>query len=150
MKRFGVARFDVADSDLPPTHVEWSEAGRAEVVSPPEGACVVFSATLENWRAFVDGRLVAPASVDLMLTPRRRVPDTDLDYGLGVWLHPDGVLEIHGYDAGVSFRSLHHRATGVTATALANTSDGVGIVDALLDDWVRSGSSSTDARSGDI
>mgnify|MGYP000903455488 CR=1 FL=1 len=76
-------------------------------------------------------------------------PEAELDYGLGVWLHHDGVLEIHGYDAGVSFRSLHHRATGVTATALANTSDGVGIVDALLDDWVRSGSSS-DARSGDI
>lgn len=89
------------------------------------------------WRAFVSGKVVAPASVDLMLTPRRREPGADLEYGLGVWLHHDGVLEIHGYDAGVSFRSLHHRGTRTTATALANTTDGVGLVDELLDEWVR-------------
>lgn len=89
------------------------------------------------WRSFLDGRIVAPSSVDLMLTPRRRDPDADLDYGLGVWRHHDGVLEIHGYDVGVSFRSLHHRATRTTCTALANTGDGVGVLDDLLDAWVR-------------
>ncbi len=90
------------------------------------------------WRSFLDGRIVAPSSVDLMLAPRRAEPDADLDYGLGVWLHHDGVLEIHGYDVGVSFRSLHHRGTRTTCTALANTGDGVGVIDDLLDTWVRS------------
>jgi hypothetical protein len=61
-----------------------------------------------------------------------------LDYGLGVWIHPDGdLLEIHGYDAGVSFYSLHHQATATTCTAVSNTGDGTRAVEELLKRRVR-------------
>lgn len=59
MKRFGVARFDVFDSDLPPVHVAWDADGRAEVVGAPEGSFTIFAATLENWRGFVAGDFTA-------------------------------------------------------------------------------------------
>jgi hypothetical protein len=37
---------------------------------------------------------------------RSDVPSESLRYGLGFWLHrSDDVVELHGYDAGVSFRS---------------------------------------------
>ena len=102
------------------------------------GVCTTAADVSRLWRSFVDGGIVAPASVGLMLTPRRRDPEAELDYGLGVWLHHDGVLEIHGYDAGVSFRSLHHRGTRTTATVLCNTTDSAALVDDLLAGWVRS------------
>ena len=33
-------------------------------------------------------------------------------------------MQLEGYDAGVSFRSVHDPATGVTHTVLSNTTDG--------------------------
>ena len=77
------------------------------------------------WRAFLSGRIVSPERVAQMLVPRRGSGPHVLDYGLGVWIHRDGdVLEIHGYDAGVSFYSVHHPASATTCTAVSNTGDG--------------------------
>ena len=84
------------------------------------------------WRAFVDGRIVPPERVSQMLVPRRGSRDNVLEYGLGLWIHRDGVLEIHGYDAGVSFYSLHHPASATTCTAISNTGSGTGALEDLL------------------
>jgi CubicO group peptidase (beta-lactamase class C family) len=84
------------------------------------------------WRAFIEGRIVSPEGVGQMLVPRRGTGDNALDYGLGVWIHRDGVLEIHGYDAGVSFYSLHHPASATTCTAISNTGSGTGPLEELL------------------
>ncbi len=90
------------------------------------------------WRAFVGGRVVSPELVGQMLTPRRGSGPGVLEYGLGVWLHRDGdVLEIHGYDAGVSFYSLHHLASATTCTAISNTGDGTAALEELLEQRVR-------------
>lgn len=88
------------------------------------------------WRAFVDGRIVSPELVRQMLAPRRGSGDVP-DYGLGVWIHRDGVLEIHGYDAGVSFYSLHHPASATTCTAISNTGKGTWALEELLAHRVR-------------
>jgi CubicO group peptidase (beta-lactamase class C family) len=86
------------------------------------------------WRAFVGGRVVSPALVAQMLTPRRGAGPDFLEYGLGVWLYPDGeVLEVHGYDAGVSFYSLHHLASATTCTAISNTGGGTSALEELLE-----------------
>jgi len=90
------------------------------------------------WRAFVSGRIVSPELVGQMLTPRRGSGPDVLDYGLGVWLHRDGeVLEIHGYDAGASFYSLHHPAAAMTCTAISNTGEGTLALEELLERRVR-------------
>ena len=46
-------------------------------------------------------------------------------YGLGFWLHEtsDAVM-LEGYDAGVSFRSVHDPSRGITHTVISNTSEG--------------------------
>jgi hypothetical protein len=43
-------------------------------------------------------------------------------------------VELHGYDAGASFRSVHDPSTGLTHTVLANTSEGAWPVTEHLDD----------------
>jgi hypothetical protein len=62
-----------------------------------------------------------------LLRPRAEHPTAreKLRYGLGFWLHAtrDIVLLI-GFDAGVSFRSCHDPASGLTCTVVSNTSDG--------------------------
>ena len=90
------------------------------------------------WRAFVGGRVVSPELVGQMLIPRRGSGPDVLEYGLGVWLHRDGeVLEVHGYDAGVSFYSLHHPASATTCTAISNTGEGTLALEELLERRVR-------------
>ena len=56
----------------------------------------------------------------------------ELGYGLGVWLHASGILELHGYDAGVSYRSMHDPASASTWTVGSNTSDGSWPMETLL------------------
>ena len=47
-----------------------------------------------------------------MVRPRSDVPEESTRYGLGFWLHAtgDGCM-LEGYDAGVSFRSVHDPGT---------------------------------------
>ena len=77
------------------------------------------------WTALLGGRILGSALLEEMLRPRRHPDDDALEHGLGIWLHRDApVLEMHGYDAGVSFRSVHHRESGATATVIASTGGG--------------------------
>jgi CubicO group peptidase (beta-lactamase class C family) len=79
------------------------------------------------WSALAAGRVVGPDTVARMVRPLSRHPDPDTPsrYGLGFWLEPtgDGVL-LEGYDAGVSFRSLHRPSKRLTWTVVSNWSDG--------------------------
>ena len=86
------------------------------------------------WQALVTGRIVGPDLVQTMITPRHDVPAEGLRYGLGCWLHPTGdAIMVEGYDAGVSMRSIHDPTTRITATVLANTSEGAwGVAGELL------------------
>jgi CubicO group peptidase (beta-lactamase class C family) len=87
------------------------------------------------WQAFFAGRIVSPDTVAEMVRSRSDVPDESMRYGLGFWLHEtrDTTILI-GFDAGVSFRSVHDPAGGRTHTVLSNTSSGAWPVTKLLDE----------------
>jgi CubicO group peptidase (beta-lactamase class C family) len=77
------------------------------------------------WQAFFDGRIVSSPWVEEMVRPRSEVPEESRRYGLGFWLHESGdAVLLEGYDAGVSFRSVHDPAGSLTWTVVSNTSDG--------------------------
>jgi CubicO group peptidase (beta-lactamase class C family) len=77
------------------------------------------------WSALYAGRIVPLDRVAEMVRPHSDVPSGSRRYGLGFWLHPTGgAVVLEGCDAGVSFRTVHDQATGVTHTVLSNTTDG--------------------------
>lgn len=84
------------------------------------------------WDALMAGRIVTEGWVAEMLVPRLEPEGRELGYGLGIWLHANGVLELHGYDAGVSYRSMHHPGSATTWTVGSNTSHGSGPIETLL------------------
>lgn len=87
------------------------------------------------WVALFGGRIVAPWRVVEMVAPRSEVPSESMSYGLGFWLRPSReVVLLEGYDAGVSFRSVHDPGTGTTHTVIGNTSDGAWPITRLLDE----------------
>ena len=77
------------------------------------------------WQAFFAGRIVSEEWVREMTRARSEAPEHGRRYGLGFWLHSttDTVL-LEGYDAGVSFRSLHAPSSDATCTVLSNWTDG--------------------------
>ena len=76
------------------------------------------------WAALFTGEIVPRERVAEMTKPRSEC-DPPRKYGLGFWLHGErGVVALEGYDAGVSFRSLHDPTTSTTAPVIANWSDG--------------------------
>ena len=77
------------------------------------------------WAALFDGRIVARDRVDEMTRPHSDDVDEGRGYGVGFWLHPSsGTVVMEGMDAGISFQSLHARASNVTITIMSNTSSG--------------------------
>ncbi|MFZ2014992.1 MAG: serine hydrolase domain-containing protein [Nocardioides sp.] len=77
------------------------------------------------WGAFFAGRIVAPEVVAEMVRPRSDWPEESERYGLGFHLHATGdAVWLEGYDAGVSFLSLHRPSTALTYTVVANWSEG--------------------------
>ena len=77
------------------------------------------------WQAFLAGQVVPPIRVAEMVRPHPESRHEGKRYGLGFWLDPvtDAVM-LEGYDAGVSFRSMHRPSTQLTWTVVANWSDG--------------------------
>jgi CubicO group peptidase (beta-lactamase class C family) len=77
------------------------------------------------WTSLFAGRLVSADWVAELVRPRSDVPRMSSRYGLGFWLHEtsDAVM-LEGYDAGVSFRSVHDPSRGITRTVISNTSEG--------------------------
>ena len=86
------------------------------------------------WTAFFAGRIVSEKWILEMTRPRSDAPDDHRRYGLGLWLHAstDTVILV-GYDAGVSFRSLHDPHTDTTCTVISNWTDGAWPVAELLE-----------------
>jgi CubicO group peptidase (beta-lactamase class C family) len=87
------------------------------------------------WAALFDGRIVSRDWVAEMVRPRSDAPEDKARYGLGFWLHASGPsVELRGYDAGVSFRSVQDPVEGITHTVIANWSDGAWPVTKRLDE----------------
>jgi len=77
------------------------------------------------WLALFAGRIVSTRTVAEMVRPRSTTTSGNDRYGLGFWLHrTNDAVQLEGYDAGVSFRSVHHPRSGLTHTVIANTSEG--------------------------
>jgi CubicO group peptidase (beta-lactamase class C family) len=77
------------------------------------------------WEALFAGRIVPSEWVARMTTPSGDFPPGERRYGLGFWLAPAGAaVQLEGYDAGISFRSVYDPATGGSWTVVSNTSDG--------------------------
>ena len=77
------------------------------------------------WTALFSGAIVSPDSVAQMVRPRSTAPDDDRRYGLGFWVHPTrDVVQLEGYDAGVSFTSTHEHDRRITASVISNTAEG--------------------------
>jgi CubicO group peptidase (beta-lactamase class C family) len=87
------------------------------------------------WAALYAGRIVPLHRLAEMVRPHSDWPEESRRYGLGFHLHATGdAVWLEGYDAGVSFTSLHDPAGSVTCTVIANWSDGAWPVVRLLRD----------------
>lgn len=85
------------------------------------------------WQALFEGRIVSQEWVAEMIRPRSDSAE-GWRYGLGFWLSASSeTVILEGYDAGVSFRSLHDPGADVTCTVISNWSDGVWPVVRLLE-----------------
>ena len=77
------------------------------------------------WQALFEGAIVPTSTVRAMTTVRSRSTERNGSYGLGFWLdHELPTVYLEGYDAGVSFRSLHDPERGTTLTVISNWSNG--------------------------
>jgi CubicO group peptidase (beta-lactamase class C family) len=100
-----------------------------------DGGCFTTVADVRAlWLALLEGRILPERLVDDMRTPRTPPTGTALGYGLGLWLHGSGVLELHGYDAGVAVRTMHDPRTASTWTVASNVSGGTYALEELLEE----------------
>jgi len=137
MQTAGFLRTD----DLPEAAaIGYLENGRSNVFHLPvigggDGGAYLNVADMDAfWRSLFEGRIVSPAMLAMMTTPRSDLPGHDRAYGLGFWLRPSGdPVMLEGMDAGVSFRSAYDRPSGVGYTVVSNTSGGVWPLATCLD-----------------
>jgi CubicO group peptidase (beta-lactamase class C family) len=77
------------------------------------------------WNALFAGQIVSNNLVDDLVRPHSDAPAHSQRYGLGFWLHAStDAVGLEGYDAGVSFRSVHDPGARITHTVISNTTDG--------------------------
>ena len=85
------------------------------------------------WQALFAGEVLPLARVVDLRQPRGETGER-LRYGLGFWIDAASqTIELHGSDAGVSFRSVHDPSTDTTHTVVSNTSAGAWPVARALD-----------------
>ena len=86
------------------------------------------------WAALLDGAILDESALAAAWQPRSDVRSERQRYGLGFWLHESGPgVMLEGYDAGVSFRSVHDPRSGITHTVIANWSNGAWPITRALD-----------------
>jgi CubicO group peptidase (beta-lactamase class C family) len=91
------------------------------------------------WRSLFAGKIVSAAWVAEMVRPRSDVPSESMRYGLGFWLHRSTRnVMLEGFDAGVSFRTVHDPRSNVTHTVISNSSDGAWPITRRLDELLAS------------
>ena len=101
------------------------------------GICSTAADLHALWEALFAGRIVSMDRVAEMMRARSDVPAESLRYGLGFWLRPSSdVVELHGYDAGVSFRSTHDPTSKTTCTVISNITEGTWLMEGLLDELI--------------
>lgn len=130
MTESGYPRVDEPGRDV--AHGYLHEEGlRTNVLHLPvrgsgDGGAVSTAADLAAfWTALVQGRIVSPTTLEQLTAPLSVVEEEGMRYGRGFWRGLDSALLIlEGYDAGVSGRTWHDPATGVTASVLSNSSEG--------------------------
>jgi CubicO group peptidase (beta-lactamase class C family) len=112
----------------------WTNVLHLPVRGSGDGGVFTTAADLRSfWRALWGGRIVPDARVAEMVAPRSDDPVEGRRYGMGFWLRAEGdVVYLEGYDAGVSFRSVHDPARDLTHTVIANTSEGAWDVTGVL------------------
>ena len=85
------------------------------------------------WTALQAGRIVSPSTFAQMTTPVSDWPEESRRYGLGFHLHATrDAAWLEGYDAGVSFTSLHDPGQQLTFTVISNWTDGAWPIVTLL------------------
>lgn len=87
------------------------------------------------WRSLFANTIVPAGWVAQMVRPRSDVPAQSMRYGLGFWFgrHTSTVI-LEGFDAGVSFRSVHDPRSTVTHTVISNSSYGAWPITSRLDE----------------
>jgi CubicO group peptidase (beta-lactamase class C family) len=87
------------------------------------------------WDSLFAGRIVSPERIAEMVRPHSDWPKESKRYGLGFHLHATGdAVWLEGYDAGVSFASLHQPSSSTTYTVISNWSEGAWPIIKLLND----------------
>jgi CubicO group peptidase (beta-lactamase class C family) len=86
------------------------------------------------WQSLFTGKIVPAAWAAEMVRGRSDVPSESMRYGLGFWLGRHDTVILEGFDAGVSFRSVHDPRSSMTHTVISNSSDGAWPVTRRLDE----------------
>jgi CubicO group peptidase (beta-lactamase class C family) len=87
------------------------------------------------WSALFAGRIVSFEALAEMMRPRSDWPGKPRRYGLGFHLALTGdAVWLEGYDAGVSFLSLHQASTSTTYSVMSNWSEGAWPIARLLNE----------------
>jgi CubicO group peptidase (beta-lactamase class C family) len=99
------------------------------------GAYTTVADVSRFWVALLAGRIVPAVTVAEMVRPRSDAPSMSARYGLGFWLHAStDVVALVGYDAGVSFRSVHDPSSSTTHTVIGATSKAAWPITRALDE----------------
>jgi CubicO group peptidase (beta-lactamase class C family) len=92
------------------------------------------------WQSLFNGTIVSASWVSEMVRPRSvqpprgDAPAESKRYGLGFWLHHSSeTVFLEGFDAGVSFRSVHDPSAKLTHTVISNSSNGAWPITRRLD-----------------
>jgi len=120
-------RFDELPGDVARGYL-YAEGLRTNVLHLPvleqgDGGTVTTAADLAAfWTALFDGRIVRPETLARLIEPVTTGEDT---YGRGFWLGEEsGMVMLFGWDAGQSARTWYDPATRVSATVIANWTEG--------------------------
>lgn len=140
MTRSSYPRLDEPEADVAPGYL--AETGlRTNVLHLPvrgsgDGGAVTTAADLAAfWAALLAGRIVSAATLEALLEPVSVDEEEEMRYARGFWRGlASEEIRLEGYDAGVSARTWHDPRSGITASVIANHSDGAWPVLVALED----------------